>query len=150
MDKVKYKYRSGSRNNSSNNENFVSKLLNSGIGKVSLLIISILMLLSVYRSIKQMGQKISLLKQAQQEVEDLRLDNLELSLELEDASNIDHLEKEARDRLNYGKENEIVFVIDDELLEIGKQRVQAILYPKSVVDDVDIFDEWVGFVIDGY
>ena len=131
-------------------ENFVSKLLNSGVGKIVLLGISVLMLLSVYRSITQMGQKISLLKQAEYEVEELRVDNLELSLHLEDANDIEYLEKEARDRLNYGKENEIVFVIKEEQLEYGKEKVQAILYPEDTVDDVNVFNEWVEFVVEGY
>ncbi len=131
-------------------ENFVSKLLNSGVGKIVLLGISVLMLLSVYRSITQMGQKISLLKQAEYEVEELRVENLELSLHFEDANDIEYLEKEARDRLNYGKENEIVFVIKEEQLEYGKEKVQAILYPENTVEDVNVFNEWVEFVVEGY
>jgi cell division protein FtsB len=150
MEKVKYDFKQKSKSRVEEKDNFVNKLINSGVGKILLLGISILMLLSVYRSIKQMGQKISLLKQAEYEVEELRIKNLELSLQIEDASNDEHLEKEARDRLNYGQENEIVFVINDELVEVGKERVQAILYPESVEENIDILNEWVEFVMDGY
>jgi len=128
----------------------LTRILDSGIGKVVLIGVSILMVLSVYRSFKQMGQKISLLKQAEQEVSELRLENLELSLKIEEASSIDNLEKEARDRLNYGQEDEIVFVIDDDLIDIGKQRVQAILYPEESVVEQDVLEEWIDFLIEGY
>ena len=123
MDKVKYDYKQRRSSKKEAKESFVSRLINSGIGRLLLLALSLLMLLSVYRSVKQMGQTISLLKQAEYEVEELRIKNLELSLQIEEAGNIEHLEKEARDRLNYGKENEIVLVISDELLALGKQKV---------------------------
>ena len=150
MDKVKYDFKQKKSSRVERKENFVNKLLNSGFGKILLLAISILMILSVYRSIKQMGQKISLLKQAEYEVEELRIKNLELSLQIEDASDIGYLEKEARDRLNYGQENEIVFVINDELIEVGKNKVLAILYPESVEEDINVLDEWVEFIVEGY
>jgi hypothetical protein len=97
-----------------------------------------------------MGQKISLLRQAEQEVESLRLENLELSLKIEEASSIENLEKESRDKLNYGKEGEVVFVIEDELIERGKREVQAILYPQEQNNDIDVLGEWIDFVIEGY
>jgi hypothetical protein len=97
-----------------------------------------------------MGQKLSLLKQAEQEVTDLRLDNLELSLQLEEAGTRDNLEKEARDRLNYGEEGEVLFVIDEELVEVGKRRVDEILNPKQETEDVKVLAQWVEFIIGGY
>jgi cell division protein FtsB len=149
MQKIRYDKRNrGSGVNDS--ENFVSKLIDSGIGKIVLLGVSILMLLSVYRSFRQMGQKISLLKQAEQEVSELRLENLELSLEIEEAGSISRLEKEARDRLNYGQEGEVAFVIDDQMIEVGKKRVQAILNPQEEVVQRDILGEWVDFIVRGY
>ncbi|KUK76673.1 MAG: transmembrane(s)protein [candidate division WS6 bacterium 34_10] len=149
MPKVRYNKRNQSRR-STKESNWINRILDSGLGQIVLLIISALMILSVYRSVKQMSQKISLLRQAEQEVRELRLKNLELSLRIENAGSIESLEKEARDRLNYGKENEIVFVIDDDLIEVGKEKVQAILYPEEDIVEEDVFDEWVDFIVRGY
>jgi cell division protein FtsB len=148
MDEIKYNRGRGGKNNQE--QGFLIRLLDSGLGKISLVVLSILMLLSVSRSFRQMGQKLSLLKQAEQEVTDLRLDNLELSLQLEEAGTIDNLEKEARDRLNYGEEGEVLFVIDDELVEVGKRRVDEILNPKQETEDVKVLAQWVEFIIGGY
>ncbi len=149
MKKIRYnKKRKDSR--SGGDESIVTKFLSSGLGKIILITVSILMLLSVYRSFRQMGQKISLLKQAESEVDELRLENLELSLKIEEAGSIQNLEREARNRLNYGQDGEIVFVIDQELIELGKQKVQSIIYPKSNKKEVDVVSEWADFIIDGY
>jgi cell division protein FtsB len=149
MKKVRYDTKNR-RTRATEKENFVNRILDSKLGQIILLAVSVLMLLSVYRSFKQMGQKISLLKQAEQEVRELRLENLDLSLKIEEAGGVDTLEREARDRLNYGKEGEIVFVVDDELVEVGKERVQAILNPKQVSEDINVLEEWIDFVIMGY
>jgi cell division protein FtsB len=149
MKKVRYSNKNRRSGNSAN-DNIVNKILNSGIGKIVLIGVSILMILSVYRSFRQMGQKISLLKQAEREVSELRIDNLELSLQREEAGSITNLEKEARDRLNYGKEDEVVFVIDEELLELGQERVQAILNPVEDNSDIDTLKEWTDFILNGY
>ena len=148
MDKIKYNKRGRGKNNQE--QGFLIRLLDSGLGKISLIILSILMLLSVYRSFRQMGQKLSLLKQAEQDVTELRLENLELSLQIEEAGTIDSLEKEARDRLNYGQEGEVLFVIDDDLVEIGKRRVNDILNPKKETEEVEVLAQWVEFIIGGY
>jgi cell division protein FtsB len=149
MKKVRYSNKNR-RSKNSKEENIVNRLLDSGLGKLVLMGLSILMLLSVYRSFRQMGQKISLLKQAEQEVESLRLENLELSLKIEEAGSIENLEKEARDRLNYGQEGDVVFVIEEQLIEKGKREVQAILYPQESVNEVDVLNEWIDFVVKGY
>ena len=108
------------------------------------------MILSVYRSFKQMGQKVSLLKQAEQEVRSLRLENLNLSLQVEKAGSITTLEKEARNRLNYGQEGELIFVIGEDLVEVGKEKIQAILYPEEQESQEDVLDEWLDFLVTGY
>lgn len=149
MQKIRYNKRK-SNFKRKDDSTWFNKILESGLGKIVLLGVSILMLLSVYRSSRQMTQKISLLNQAEQEVRELRLENLALSLEIEQAGTIDNLEKEARDRLNYGKEDEIVFVIDDSTVQLGKERVEDILYPMDEDVKVDVFDQWIDFVIEGY
>jgi hypothetical protein len=44
----------------------------------------------------------------------------------------------------------VAFVIDDQLIEIGKQRVQAILSPQEEKEEVDVLGEWVDFVVRGF
>jgi cell division protein FtsB len=149
MKKVRYSNKNR-RSKPAENEHIVTRFLDSILGKLVLIGVSFLMLLSVYRSLRQMGQKISLLKQAEQEVSELRLENLELSLEIEEAGSIDRLEQEARDRLNYGQKGEVVFVIGDELVEVGKQRIQKILNPEPEIEEVDVLAEWIDFIIKGY
>jgi cell division protein FtsB len=149
MGKIRYG-NENRRAKKSNEGSIVAQLLDSGLGKGILIGLSVLMLLNVYRSFRQMGQKISLLRQAEQEVESLRLENLELSLKIEEASSIENLEKEARDRLNYGQEGEVVFVIEDELIERGKREVQAILYPQEPSNDINVLKEWAEFIVEGY
>ena len=148
MGEIKYSRKGRGKNNQEHS--FLMKLLDSGLGKISLVVLSILMLLSVSRSFRQMGQKLSLLKQAEQEVTELRLENLELSLQLEEAGTIGSLEKEARDRLNYGEQGEVLFVIDEELVELGKRRVDEILNPKQETEDVEVLAQWIEFIIGGY
>ncbi|MCK9415803.1 MAG: septum formation initiator family protein [Candidatus Dojkabacteria bacterium] len=146
-----FKYNRKDRNRKSKEEGSIAnRLLDSGIGKVVLIIVSILMILSVYRSFKQMGQKVSLLKQAEQEVRSLRLENLNLSLQVEKAGSITTLEKEARNRLNYGQEGELIFVIGEDLVEVGKEKIQAILYPEEQESQEDVLDEWLDFLVTGY
>jgi cell division protein FtsB len=148
MDEIKYNKRGRGKNKQE--QGFLIRLLDSGLGKISLVVLSLLMLLSVFRSIRQTGQKLSLLKQAEQEVKELRLENLELSLKFEEAGTTDSLEKEARDRLNYGQEGEVLFVIDDELVEVGKRRVEEILSPEQEKEEVEVLAQWVEFIIGGY
>ncbi|HCC68032.1 TPA: hypothetical protein DEP90_02385 [Patescibacteria group bacterium] len=150
MRRVKYDFKQNRSKGTKEKDNWVSKIFNSMVGRILLLGVSILMVLSVYRSIKQMVQKISLLKQAEYEVEELRIKNLELSLQIEEASSIEHLEQEARDRLNYGKGNEVVFVINDELIDLGKEKVESVLYAGSRIENVEVWSEWVDFVVEGY
>jgi len=150
MDKVRYDFKQRESRRTKKKDNIVGRVLGSRIGKILLLGISLLMLLSVFRSFKQMGQKISLLRQAEHEVDELRIENLELSLEIVEASSVDHLEREARDRLNYGQENEVVFVISEDLVEIGMQKVDDILYPEKEVEEGSVWEEWEEFVVGGY
>lgn len=147
----KFKYNRKDRNRKSKDESSIAnRLLDSGIGKAILITVSILMILSVYRSFKQMGQKVSLLKQAEQEVRNLRLENLNLSLQVEKAGTITTLEKEARNRLNYGQEGELIFVIGEDLVEVGKEKVQAILSPEKQESQEDVLDKWLDFLVMGY
>ena len=130
---------------------FLGKLFDSGLGKIGLIIFTILLLLNFYRSLKQTIDRYNLVRQAENEVQMLRLENLKLSLRIVDASSQKYLEKEARNKLNYGRENEVVFVIPDDLIEEGKTNVKEILEEEKVVlSQEEVLLQWVELVVNGY
>ena len=63
------------------------------------------------------NEKLRIMEVAQEDVAQLRIENLELVLEKSEIVSMDYIEKEARDKLRYSQEDEVLFVIPDELLE---------------------------------
>jgi len=129
----------------------LSKISSHWLFKIAALSISVVLLYSVFNSVKIAIQKLEILKRAEQEVQDLRLTNLHLSISIKDMSTDRYLEKEARDRLNFGGQNEVVFVIPENSLDIASGEVKKIIEPKveSVYEEGSNIDEWVSFVITG-
>lgn len=102
--------------------------LSSKLVQIALVGIAIFLFYSVYNSIKITGEKLEISKRAKQEVDELRLKNLELELALESMQTPEYLEVQARDRLNFSGENEYIFVIPESLLEHAKEGVNTYLY----------------------
>ncbi len=129
----------------------ISLISNHWIFKISALAISAVILFSVFNSVKITIQKLEILKKAEQEVEDLRLTNLHLSIGIKDMSTDKYLEKEARDRLNFGGKGEIVFVIPESNLELAKKEVKSIVHPKveNIYEKGNNIGEWIEFVAVG-
>lgn len=152
MDKVVYRKPNRSSNSSSRGGDGL-KLFNSWYFQLGFVIISGVFLFNVYKSVRITSQKLDILKQAEMEVEDLRLKNLALSIEMLDMSTDDYLEKEARNRLNFGGVNEVAFVIPENSLGYARERVESILSVddsgESVVDVVDGWSVWFDFVSSG-
>ena len=123
-------------------------ILNSLPVKLFFLITSIFILYSVYNSIKITVQKVGIHRQAEREVEELRLQNLHLSLGMKEMSTDRYLEKEARDRLNFGDNEEIVFVIPPNTLEEAKGEVEKIVKESESysIGSKFTFLEWVEFL----
>ncbi len=98
-----------------------------------------------------MTQKLEILKQAEREVEELRLANLHLSIEMKDMSTDRYLEKEARDRLNFGAQGEVAFVIPTNVLDLAKEEVERIVAPsqESIYETGNNVDEWISFLLIG-
>ncbi len=71
----------------------------------------------VFLALNIRDEKLTILKVAEQDVENLRIQNLELVLEKAEIVSVDYIEKEARDKLRYSAEGEVLFVIPEELLE---------------------------------
>ncbi|MGI6423358.1 MAG: septum formation initiator family protein [Candidatus Dojkabacteria bacterium] len=126
-------------------------ILNSLPVKLFFLITSIFILYSVYNSIKITVQKVGIHRQAEREVEELRLQNLHLSLGMKEMSTDRYLEKEARDRLNFGDNEEIVFVIPPNTLEEAKGEVEKIVKESESYSIGRKFTllEWVEFLSRG-
>lgn len=122
--------------------------LNSLPMKLVLLGISIFILYSVYNSVKITIQKVEIHTQAQKEVAELRLQNLYLSLSMKEMSTDRYLEKEARDRLNFGANEEIVFVIPENALEGVTDEVAKITGEgeASPLSGEFTLPEWIEFV----
>ncbi len=139
------------RNVKTNSGLELSKISSHWIFKFVALGVSVIILYSVFNSAKITIQKLEILKKAEQEVQDLRLTNLHLSISIKDMSTDRYLEKEARDRLNFGGEGEVVFVIPDNSLTIAKKAVDEIIQTKveDVYEEGSNVDKWVTFFING-
>jgi cell division protein FtsB len=62
------------------------------------------------------NEKLHILEIAQEDVGKLRIQNLELVLEKGEVVSMEYIEKEARDKLRYSSEDEVLFVIPEDLL----------------------------------
>ena len=135
----------------SNNGLELSEISNNWLFKIFAIGISSILLFSVYNSVKLTVQKLEILKQAEQEVEDLRVTNLALSIGITEMSTDKYLEKEARDRLNFGGKNEVVFVIPQSALDTAKERVEEIVNPpsESIYEQGNSIEDWVDFLVLG-
>jgi cell division protein FtsB len=134
-----------------NKSSELNQLTNHWIFKTLAILISVTLLTSVYDSFKTMILKVDILKQAEQEVEELRLTNLHLSVEIQDMSSDRYLEKEARDRLNFGGKGEVSFVIPSNALESAQKEVDAILHPpkEEIYERYNNMEEWISFLLVG-
>jgi cell division protein FtsB len=102
-------------------------------------------------SVDVANNKLKWVEIAQEEVNELRLENLKLILEKSEIVSIDYLEKEARDRLRYSGEGEVLFVIPAEVLnseQIEEELRLAKGLPKKVeyTDTKEILDVWIDFL----
>jgi len=138
-------------NRGKESRNGISMISGHWIFKVVSIVVFILVMYFISNSVRITIQKIDILKKAEKEVQDLRLENLYLSVSIEEMSSDKYLEKEARDRLNFGGKNEIVFVIPESTLEISKEKVEEILTPKvgPVYESEGNLNEWITFVLNG-
>jgi len=129
----------------------LSKISNGWLFKLLALTISVAIFYSVFNSAKITVKKLEILRKAEQEVEDLRLTNLHLSISIKDMSTDRYLEKEARDRLNFGGQGEVVFVIPENSLELAKGAVEDITRPEqeSVYEEDNNIGEWIEFIMAG-
>lgn len=140
------------RGDNTHNESYdLSFLFDSIFVKFLLLGVSVFILISVYNSVNITIQKLDILKKAEKEVEDLRIQNLYLSINMKEMSTDKYLEKEARNRLNFGDTEEIVFVIPDTVMDQAEIDVTKVLDSDKgeIVRYGSTFSSWVEFLMKG-
>lgn len=140
------------RGDNTHNESYdLSFLFDSILVKFLLLGVSVFILISVYNSVNITIQKLDILKKAEKEVEDLRIQNLYLSINMKEMSTDKYLEKEARNRLNFGDTEEIVFVIPDTVMDQAEIDVTKVLDSDKgeIVRYGSTFSSWVEFLMKG-
>ncbi len=150
MDKVVYR---GTRSYTKSSKTLESKPLESVFNnvfvKILLISVSAFLMYSAYRSALITKDKIDISKRAQKEVDDLRVHNLELALELNTMQSEEFLEIQARDRLNFAGNNEYIFVIPESLLSSAKEQVNTFLYGVESEDKRVPYEIWYEFLSEG-
>jgi cell division protein FtsB len=142
------RFKKSREGDSSKHNSELPEIFNSIFFKGLLIGISIFITITVYNSAKITVQKLEILKQAEREVQELRIQNLYLSLGIKDMSTDRYLEKEARERLNFGDTGEILFVIPENVLEQAHIQVLEITEEKGTYEPgqrVNI-EDWVSFL----
>ena len=121
----------------------------SRIGSLLFLGLSTVLIYNVVRSIVITSEKLEILNQAEEEVGELRLENLELLTLTEYMTSDEYLETEARNRLNLSKKGETTFVIPEEMLGGGVQEVEEILNSEEVITEGRSIEVWYEFFLNG-
>ncbi|MBN2100971.1 septum formation initiator family protein [Candidatus Dojkabacteria bacterium] len=107
--------------------------------------LSAVLVVNSVKSLRAAYNRMELLDQASGEVDELRVRNLELVSRKEEIIGDDYVEKEARDRLYYAKDGEIVAVLPD------TADVQGVVSEdEDTVEDKDgEWKSWWQFLIKG-
>lgn len=84
--------------------------------QIAFILVSLFMVYNVVKSISLTNQKLQILSQAEQDVQQLRLENIRLYLEKNATSTDDYIEAEARNRLYYSRKGETQYVIPEAML----------------------------------
>jgi len=129
------------------------------LNRKKLLIVVFLLLSAVlgYQSLLTIinaREKVRVFESADDELQALRLENITLLLESEAVDDDEHLQAIARDRLNYSKDGETIFVIsedviDSEELDLYLESLSDEISGVSNQEELSNSSQWVDFVIDG-
>ncbi len=131
------------------NIDIFQRITGSKVGGSLLIILSGILIYNIAKSMIITSEKVQILSQAEKEVSNLRLDNLENLLLIEYMTSDEYLETEARNRLNLSKKGEVAFVIPEEILEKGLLQVERILNEDERVSDIENWRIWQDFFIVG-
>jgi len=131
------------------NIDIFQRITGSKVGGSLLIILSGILIYNITKSMIITSEKVQILSQAEKEVSNLRLDNLENLLLIEYMTSDEYLETEARNRLNLSKKGEVAFVIPEEILEKGLLQVERILNEDERVSGIENWRIWQDFFIVG-
>jgi len=147
MDKVSYRSNGLPRKEVS--KTIAPALFSNSFVKVGFVLISVFLLYNVTHSIDITVQKVDILKNARLEVEKLRVTNLTLATQLQNMQSPEYIEVEARDRLNFSGNKDLVFVIPEGLLTTAGERLESILNEKPIESEKSILEQWGELLIQG-
>ena len=130
----------------SKNNGFFTKLMYLGA-----ILMSIFFLVNTYRSIQLTIEKLEILDQAEIDVEDLRLSNLELLQFSELVKSDFYVELEGRDRLHLSQEDEFVIIISDDLMNSSElDQYYGTFLPVETEDSLPVgLSACLNFAIEG-
>ncbi len=150
MDRVIYKPK---RDFISTGERVKNSTLGSFFGnsfvKLGFLAVSIFLSYSIYNAVVITSQKIDISKQARKEVNNLRLENLQLAISLEAMHSEEYIEVQARDKLNFSGSNEYIFVIPESTLKSAQERITAYFEETEENSDTPSSQLWFDFLKNG-
>lgn len=119
-----------------------------------------MMVYNIVNSINTAYQRNQLLNQAENEVEELRMQNLELQEQLDYVSSAEYVEQEARNQLQYAKDGEIMVLLPDNLSadqndESGAKRetdndnTETVSEESSDQTNNDLWQRWLSVLVEG-
>lgn len=145
MDTVSFKKRKSVKRRNGGEALWTSILI-----QAFLIVASIFLIFNIGRSIQAALAKLDIADTAKGEVDELRLENITLLLNKDALESDDFIETAARDRLNYSKEGEIIFVIPETVLEYSKGQLKEVLdEEEGIVEQKEVWEVWRGFFIEG-
>lgn len=113
---------------------------------VTFLVISAFLIFNSVRSFQITNEKLAILDKARSDVTDFRLKNIKLILEKEKIETDDFTETDIRNRLNYSKKNEILFVLSDQAIENALSEVKEIVKePQKHIEEKSVALQWIEF-----
>ena len=126
----------------------ISNFVSIGLSVIFLALSGLLIVNSV-KSVSTAYQRSLLLDQAEVEVQELRLRNLELLQELDYVSSSSYVEEEARNRLLYTKDDEVLVVLPQTGDKVHEDDVLGNGYEIHAEEPVAGWDRWISLLVDG-
>ena len=143
MDKVVYKV---NRDTKSEEKSIrVNPILENFFVKLCLIGVSIFLFYNIYHSVTITVQKLEISRNAKKEVNDLRMENLKMSMELEKMKSSEYLEVQARDRLDLSASDEYVFIIDPVLLKDAESVISSYIDDSEEKEARQVYEVWIDF-----
>ena len=123
-------------------------ILENNVVKIAFVAVSIFLLYNVLHSVDITLQKVKILENARTEVENLRVTNLELATQLQNMQTVEYIEVEARDRLNFSGNGDVVFVVPEDLLNTAGEKLGLILDDR-VEESQSNLSAWLDLLVNG-